>query len=84
MQLQVFPRLDLSTKTKHTTIKKSGLDKQYQGGKNYDLRDAIKQIEGTTLIQQEQQKKYCLAIPSLIKVPPKLHSLQMETEVSII
>jgi hypothetical protein len=68
----------------NSTIKNSGLDKQYQGGKNYDLRDAIKQIEGTTLIQQEQQKKYCLAIPSLIKVPPNLHSLQMETEVSII
>jgi hypothetical protein len=35
-----------------------GLDKQSQGGKNYDLRDAIKQIEGIKLIQQEQQKKY--------------------------
>ena len=70
--------------TTNSTIKNSGLDKQYQGGKNYDLRDAIKQIEGTKLIQQEQQKKHCLAIPSLIKVQPNLHSLQMETEVSII
>jgi hypothetical protein len=44
-----------------------------EGGKNYDLRDAIKQIEGIKLIQQEQQKKYFLTIPSLLKVPPNLH-----------
>lgn len=66
----------------NSTIKNSGLEKQNQGGKNYDLRDAIKQIEGIKLIQQEQQKKYFLTIPSLLKVPPNLHSLQMETEVS--
>ena len=58
----------------NSTIKNSGLDKQYQGGKNYDLRDAIKQIEGIKLIQQEQQKKYFLSIPSLLKAPPNLHS----------
>jgi hypothetical protein len=50
----------------NSTIKTSGLDKQYQGGKNYDLRDAIKQIEGIKLMQQEQQKKYFLTIPSLL------------------
>jgi hypothetical protein len=61
----------------NSTIKNSGLEKQNQGGKNYDLRDAIKQIEGIKLIQQEQQKKYFLTIPSLLKVPPNLHSLQM-------
>ena len=66
----------------NSTNKKPGLDKQSQGGKNYDLRDAIKQIKGIKLIQQEQQKKYFLTIPSLLKVPPNLHSLQMETEVS--
>ena len=66
----------------NSTIKNSGLEKQNQGGKNYDLRDAIKQIEGIKLIQQEQQKKYFLTIPSLLKVPPNLYSLQMETEVS--
>jgi hypothetical protein len=37
------------------------------------LRDAIKQIEGIKLIQQEQQKKYFLTIPSLLNVPPNLH-----------
>jgi hypothetical protein len=32
------------------------------------LRDAIKQIEGIKLIQQEQQKKYFLTIPSLLSL----------------
>jgi hypothetical protein len=41
----------------------------------------IGSLEGIKLIQQEQ-KKYFLTIPSLLKVPPNLHSLQMETEVS--
>jgi hypothetical protein len=47
-----------------------GLEKQNQGGKNYDLRDAIKQIEGIKLIQQEQQKKYFLTIASVYFVRP--------------
>jgi hypothetical protein len=84
-QQQNFPYARQESKKEdstNSTIKNSGLDKQYQGGKNYDLRDAIKRIEGIKLIQQEQQKKYFLTIPSLLKVPPNLYSLQMETEVS--